>query len=93
MELPECSIAELQSGFEQGQWYAQSLCEVFLHRIENVDRAGPNLRAVIEINPDALQVAADLDQERRLQGPRGPLHGVPMLVKDWRGPQKLIQCL
>ena len=82
MELPECSIAELQSGFEQGQWSAQSLCEAFLHRIENVDRSGPNLRAVIEINPDALQVAADLDQERRLQGPRGPLHGVPMLVKD-----------
>jgi amidase len=57
-------------------------CEAFLERIASIDRDGPTLRAVIEVNPDALAIAKTLDQERRANGPRGPLHGVPMLVKD-----------
>jgi len=82
MDLPERNIAELQASFDRGEWTASSLCEAFLARIATIDRAGPTLRAVIEINPDALAVAAALDEERRSRGPRGPLHGVPMLVKD-----------
>jgi amidase len=82
MDLPEYYIAELQACFDQGKWTAATLCEAFLQRIATIDHAGPKLRAVIEINPDALAIAAALDQERRAKGPRGPLHGVPMLVKD-----------
>jgi amidase len=82
MELPEYSIAELQTCLDRGEWTAVSLCEAFLARIAEIDRAGPSLRSVIEINPDALAIAAALDHERQHKGPRGPLHGVPMLVKD-----------
>ncbi len=82
MTLPEYSIAELQSCFERSEWTATSLCEAFLERIETVDCAGPELRSVIEVNPDALEIAAALDRERQEKGPRGPLHGVPICVKD-----------
>ncbi len=82
MDLPECSIAELQVCFDRGEWTATMLCEAFLERIARIDREGPTLRAVIEVNPDALAIAKALDQERRVNGPRGPLHGVPMVVKD-----------
>jgi amidase len=53
-----------------------------LERISEIDRKGPMLRSLIELNPDALKIAAELDEERRQKGPRGPLHGVPVLVKD-----------
>jgi amidase len=82
MDLPEFSIAELQATFARGEWTASTLCEAYLQRIATIDRAGLTLRAVIEINPDALAIATALDQERQHKGPRGPLHGVPMLVKD-----------
>lgn len=82
MALEGFDIATLQRHFENGAWTAVSLCEAFLARIDEIDRAGPTLCAVIETNPDALAIAAALDQERAAQGPRGPLHGVPILVKD-----------
>ncbi|MCC9608631.1 amidase [Blastopirellula sp. JC732] len=82
MDLSEFSIADLQNRFAAGEWSAVTLCEAFLQRIAAIDHAGPTLRSVVEINPDALAIAAELDQEREQQGPRGPLHGVPMLVKD-----------
>jgi amidase len=82
MDLPEYRIAELQEAFDRSEWTAVSLCEAFLQRIAEIDQAGPTLRSVIEINPDALAIAAELDRERQQKGPRGPLHGVPMLVKD-----------
>ena len=82
MDLPEYSIAALQTEFERGDWTAADLCDAYLRRIEAIDHAGPRLSAVIEVNPDALQIAEALDRERERQGPRGPLHGVPMLVKD-----------
>ncbi|MBE3589868.1 MAG: amidase [Firmicutes bacterium] len=65
-----------------GEITARELTEFFLARIEAIDRSGPQLRSVIETNPDALQIAARLDEERRARGPRGPLHGIPILVKD-----------
>jgi amidase len=82
LELPEYSIAELQEKFDGRELTAVKLCEAFLQRISEVDHAGPTLRAVIELNPEALEIAAGLDRERLQKGPRGPLHGVPVLVKD-----------
>ena len=82
MKLQEYSIAELQDLFAAGDWTSESLCDAFLKRIAAIDRAGPTLRSVIEVNPEALEIAAELDRERRQQGPRGPLHGIPILVKD-----------
>jgi len=82
MEPPERSIGEWQEAFDGGEWSSAALCEHFLRRIAELDAAGPTLRSVIEINPDALEIAAALDAERRERGPRGPLHGLPIMVKD-----------
>ncbi len=82
MALEEFSIRELQDHFEAGTWTSAALCQAFLDRIEAVDRAGPTLRSVIETNPDALAIAESLDRERSDVGSRGPLHGVPILLKD-----------
>src|SRR6185295_5622202 len=54
----------------------------YIERIESLDRKGPSLRSVLEINPDAMSIAADLDRERTQRGARGPLHGIPVLIKD-----------
>src|SRR5438093_8388129 len=67
---------------QSGQFTALSLAEKYLARIEAIDRQGPALRSVIEVNPDALAQADALDRERKATGPRGPLHGVPVLLKD-----------
>ncbi len=82
MQLKEYSITELHNQMERAELTAAELSEAFLQRIDEIDRAGPTLRSVIEVNPDAIAIADKLDQERRTQGPRGPLHGVPILVKD-----------
>jgi amidase len=81
-ELSELSLADLQKGMESGKYTARSLAEKYLARIEAIDRRGPALRSVIEVNPDALALADALDRERKAKGSRGPLHGVPILVKD-----------
>ncbi len=81
-ELLELSIGELQDGMQSGKWTARSLVEKYLERIEAVDRKGPELRSVIETNPDALAIADELDKERKEKGSRGSLHGIPILVKD-----------
>ena len=81
-ELEEQSIAELQAGMTSGRWTARSLAEAYMARIEALDRQGPSLRAVLEINPEALAIADGLDAERKAKGPRGPLHGIPILIKD-----------
>lgn len=81
-ELAELTLADLQKGMESGKFTAQSLAELYLQRIEAIDRKGPTLRSVIEVNPDALEIAGALDRERKAKGPRGPLHGVPILIKD-----------
>src|SRR4029077_5854333 len=61
---------------------AVELTQEYLNRIQSLDRAGPSLNAILEVNPDALSIAADLDNERRHTGPRSPLHGIPILLKD-----------
>src|SRR5213596_1921500 len=81
-ELEEVTIAGLQAGLESGKYTARSLVTAYLQRIDELDRKGPTLRAVLEANPDALTQAAALDAERKAKGPRGPLHGIPVLVKD-----------
>lgn len=81
-ELNELSIADLQRGIVSGKFTARSLVNEYLARIESIDEQGPKLRSVIEVNPDAIALADELDQERRSKGARGPLHGIPVLVKD-----------
>src|SRR5271163_2820594 len=67
---------------KSGKYTARSLTEKYLERIEAVDKKGPAVNAIIELNPEALKIAADLDKERKDKGPRGPLHGIPVLIKD-----------
>ncbi len=81
-ELDEVSITELQAGMASGKYTARSLTDKYLARIEAIDRRGPALRSVLEVNPDAPALAAALDKERKEKGPRGPLHGIPVLIKD-----------
>lgn len=75
----ETTIPELQRALRSGQWTSASLTETYLRRIAQLN---PLLHAVIETNPDALEIAAQMDRERRAGQLRGPLHGVPILVKD-----------
>jgi amidase len=81
-ELDEATIAELQTGMATGKYSAHALAAKYLDRIDSVDKKGPAIHAVIELNPDALSIADGLDRERKTKGPRGPLHGVPVLIKD-----------
>jgi amidase len=81
-ELLEATVADLQQGMQSGQWTARSVTEAYLARIEALDRSGPELRALIETNPEALEIADELDAERRADRPRGPLHGIPVAIKD-----------
>jgi amidase len=81
-ELDEITIDDLQKAFQSGQYSSRSLSEKYLARVAEIDKAGPRVNAVIELNPDTLQIADALDQERRSKGPRGPLHGIPVLIKD-----------
>jgi amidase len=80
--LGEITIDDLQKAMQSGQTTAYSLTEDYLARIQDVDKAGPKINAIIEVNPEALAIADALDKERKDKGPRGPLHGVPVLIKD-----------
>jgi len=81
-ELEEATIVDLQRDMVSGKRSAQSITRDYLERIESMDRRGPALGAVIETNPDAMPIAKTLDDERKSRGPRGPLHGIPILLKD-----------
>lgn len=81
-ELDEITVAELQDGMKTGKYTARSIAEQYLARIDDIDKKGPTLRSVIELNPDALKIADELDKERRERGPRGPMHGIPVVIKD-----------
>jgi amidase len=81
-ELEELTLAELAAGLDEGRFTAAGLVDAYLARIDALDGEGPELRSVIETNPDARAVADARDEERRGEGIRGPLHGIPILVKD-----------
>ena len=81
-DVTEKTVAQLQSALQAGTVSGQQLVQLYLARIAALDKAGPQLNSVIELNPDALAIAKTLDAERKVKGPRGPLHGIPVLLKD-----------
>ena len=81
-ELDEKSIRDITGAFEQGKYSSEDITRLYLERIEALDHQGPELHAIIETNPEALQLARDLDREREDKGPRSPLHGIPVVLKD-----------
>lgn len=81
-EFDEITADDLQGMMESGEHTARSITEAYLGRLDAMDRQGPELRSMIEINPDALAIADELDAERQANGPRGPLHGIPVALKD-----------
>ncbi len=81
-ELDEITIAGLQEGMNSGRFTAHALVERYSGRIEEIDKSGPAINSIIEMNPDAPAIADALDKELKEKGPRGPLHGIPVLIKD-----------
>src|SRR5437899_1255848 len=83
-DLNEATIFQLQAAMSSGRLTARELAEFYLERIEELDqdKNGPRVNSILEINPDALAIAGARDAERRARGPRGPLHGIPILLKD-----------
>ncbi len=82
MIIPEWTITELQERMESGELTARRLAELYLERISEIDKEGPYLNSVIELNPEALEIADTLDEERQAGKTRSPLHGIPILIKD-----------
>jgi amidase len=80
-DLEEVGIRALQAAMQSGRETSMSLVKKYLRRIDDVDRNGPRLNSVLELNPDALDIARALDRERKATGPRGPLHGIPVMIK------------
>ncbi len=80
--IEEATIGAIQAEMKAGRETAVSISEKYLKRIAEIDRSGPALNSVIELNPDAVAIARALDEERKSKGPQGPLHGVPVLLKD-----------
>lgn len=81
-ELNEITIDELQDKLKSGKYTSRSVTQMYLDRIAAIDKKGASLNAVIELNPDALSIADSMDQERKNGKIRGPLHGIPVLIKD-----------
>ncbi len=81
-ELDEITISDLQDGMKSGKFSTRSLVEKYSLRIDVIDKHGPRINSVLELNPDALSIADALDRERKSKGPRGPMHGIPVLIKD-----------
>lgn len=81
-ELMEITIDDLQQKMAQGLYTAEELVNLYLNRIKEIDQAGPAINSVIEVNPDAVEIAKSLDSERKAGKVRGPLHGIPVLIKD-----------
>lgn len=80
--MNDYTILELQSMMQSGKLTSRKIVESYLERIKKIDTDGPRLNSIIEVNPDALQIADDLDIERKASGPRGLMHGIPVVIKD-----------
>jgi amidase len=81
-EFDEITVDELISGIKSGKYTARSITEEYIKRIKQIDKSGPAVNSVLEVNPDALNIADELDKEFKEKGPRGSLHGIPVLIKD-----------
>ena len=81
-ELDEITIDQLQQKMQSGEYTSKSITEMYLKRIESIDKNGPALNSVLEVNPDAISIAENMDTERKNGKIRGPLHGIPVLIKD-----------
>lgn len=81
-DVEELTIAELRDGMHSGRFTARSLAETYLARIDAIDKRGPTINSIIELNPDALAIADSLDAERKAGRVRGPMHGIPIVIKD-----------
>ena len=81
-ELDEMTVSELQDKMEKGTYTSAQITQLYLNRIEAIDKNGPKLNSMIEINPEALSIAKAMDQERKEGKIRGPLHGIPLVIKD-----------
>lgn len=81
-DLSTASIDDINAAFDAGALTSEKLVQLYLDRIEAYDKKGPSLNAVFHLNPDALAIARALDKERATTGPRSPLHGIPVVVKD-----------
>ena len=81
VDYREQNIEALQALMQQGELSSRQLTQFYLDRIEEIDKRGPALNSIIEINPQALEIAAALDAERQEKGPRGPMHGIPVVLK------------
>jgi amidase len=82
LEVAESSIADEQKAMTEGRVSSKGLVQSYLNRIEAFDQRGPRLNALMTLNPNAIRDAEALDRERTAKGPRGPLHGIPVIVKD-----------
>ncbi len=80
--IEELTISQLQQGYKEGKYTIKDVVKIYLDRIDEIDKNGPRLNSVIEINPDALSIAEDLDREAAAGKVRGPLYGVPVILKD-----------
>ncbi|KIA90733.1 amidase [Kaistella jeonii] len=81
-ELDEMTVLELQDKMEKGIYTSAQITQLYLDRIEAIDENGPKLNSMIEVNPEALSIAKAMDQERKEGNVRGPLHGIPVVIKD-----------
>src|SRR5258705_4919052 len=81
-ELNEATIDMLQQYMQSGKYTSRNIAEMYLKRIAAIDKSGPKLNSVIELNPDALSIADAMDAERKAGKVRGPMHGIPVLIKD-----------
>ena len=81
-ELEEATIADINQAFEAGALSSEQLVQLYINRIEAYDDSGPSINAIRTLNPNALDIATALDVERQTTGPRSPLHGIPILLKD-----------
>ncbi len=81
-ELDEITVDELMAGIKSGKYTIKAIIEKYISRIKSIDKDGPAINSIIELNPDALKIAEELDKELKEKGSRGPLHGIPVLIKD-----------
>ena len=82
LDLEEVTITELQANYASGKYTSAEVVNAYLKRIEAIDKNGPGLNSILQLNPDAMRIAEDLDKERKEGKVRGPLHGIPVILKD-----------